>query len=309
MSEVVPGPSEDDRDARVVIDAFAAFRDANRETFPAPPVAWVFATARRRQRVDRYRGWLATAAAVLPAILLVLGSTTLLNMAGGDEPRRAGGATAAYSTTPTDSPQASGSRTPGPETSTRGREPTGPRAGSRLNLSNATIELPPAGGCPGGVLDFSGGQATDPGGCGWQIGTWLVSYANLDGIPGQEIVTRFVAGATSGVVALRPPGQNAPMRTVRTMGYVMTADSDALSLDWIGVSPYGLVTVGLSDSSAGGTVQQTREYRWAPSAQAFVRVDLPPEPPATDPEPDPAPTQPEPEPSAPEPSETLAPST
>jgi hypothetical protein len=300
MSEVAPGPGGDDRDARTVADAFAAFRDINREAFSAPPVEWVFATARRRQRVERYRGWLATAAAVLPAILLALGSTTLLNFAGGDEPRRAESTddvAEAPSTSPSYAPT---SPTPQPGTGTRSRQPTKPHGGTWFDLANATVDLPPVAGCSGGLLTLSAGWASDAGGCAWQVGIWRSHYANLDGVPGQEIVTRFTAGGTPGVVALRPAGRNA---TVWTMGYVMTAaDTGGLSVDWIGVSLDGLVTVGLSDGS-GGTAQQTRSYRWEPSAQTFVLVGEPAKPPGPEPEPEPVPTDPTIEPSTTAPSD------
>jgi hypothetical protein len=299
MSEVVSRSTDEERNARIVAEAFASFRDANRDAFPAPPVSRVIAAARHRQRLDRYRGWLATAAAVLPAMLLALGSTTLLNLAGGDEPRRADGSVATAPPTPTASPEASASRTPQPGTSTRGREPAGAGDQSRFELSNATVDLPPAGDCPGGVLDFSAGQANDPAGCLWQVGVWRSHHANLDGVAGQEIVTRFTVGTISGVVALRPAGRNAP---VRTMGYVITsADTAGLNVAWVGVSPDGLITIGLSGGSTA-TTQQVRSYRWEPSAQAFAQVDGSTAAPDPEPEPEPVPTTPAAEPSTLEPS-------
>lgn len=297
MSETGPGPIED---SRVVANAFAAFREVNRDEFTPPPVEWVYATARRRQQLNRQHGWLATAAAVLPAMLLLLGSTALLSMAGGDERRHAGGHRATVEATLPGSPGASGSRPPEPSTSPRGRETTGPRGGPSVNLASATIDLPGVAGCSGGVLAFTAGHAKDLGGCAWQIGGWPARHANLDGVAGDEIVTRFTAGGTSGVVALRPPVADAQPRVVRTMGYVMTVDPAGPPIAWVSVAPGGLITVALS-GGGDGAAQQSRSYRWAPSAQAFVLVDVPTEPPVTE-EPSPLPPEPEPEPSVLDPS-------
>jgi hypothetical protein len=305
MSETGPGSSGNDRDLRIVTDAFAAFRETSRDAFPPPPVASVYATAHRRQRLTRRRGWLATAAAVLPAILLLLGSTTLLSMAGGDDRRPTGNGRATVDATVPGSPQASGSRSPGPGTSTRSRQPTRPRGGIQVDLASATINLPAVAGCPGGVLAFAAGRATDPAGCGWQVGIWPARYANLDGVAGQETVTRFTAGATSGVVALRPPAAGTRPRVVQTMGYVMTADPGVESVAWVEISSSGLITVGLSGGDAAGTSQQGQSYRWDPSAQAFLLLNVPTQPPDTDP---PGSVPPDPQPSALEPSLSASPS-
>lgn len=296
MSETGPGPIEDDR---VVANAFAAFREVNRDTFAPPPVEWVYATVGRRQQLNRQRGWLATAAAVLPAMLLLLGSTTLLSMAGGDERRPTGSDQATVDATLPGSPQASGSRSPGPSTSPRGRETTRPRGGTSINLAGATIDLPGVAGCPGGVLVFTAGRAKDLGGCAWQVGGWPARPANLDGVAGEEIVTRFTAGATSGVVALRPPAPDSQPRIVQTMGYVMTTDPAGPSIAWVNVASSGVITVGLSGSDAA-TFQS---YRWDPSAQAFVLIDVPTKPPPSE---IPLPPSPEPEPSALDPSLTAS---
>ncbi len=301
MSENGPAPIEDDR---VVASAFATFREVNRDAFAPPPVEWVYATAGRRQQLNRQRGWLATAAAVLPAMLLLLGSTTLLSMAGDDERRPAGSDRATVDATPPGSPQASGSHHPGPGTSPRNRETTRPRGGISVDLSSATIDLPGVAGCSGGVLVFTAGRAKDLGGCAWQVGGWPARRANLDGVAGEEIVTRFTAGATSGVVALRPPVTDAQPRIVRTMGYVMTADPAGPPIAWVSVASSGLITVALS-GGGDGAAQQSRNYRWDPSAQAFVLVDVPTEPPPTE---MPSPLPPEPAPSVLDPSLTSSPS-
>jgi hypothetical protein len=305
MSEAGPGPGEDDRDSQVVTSAFAAFREVSRDVFAPPPVRWVYTTASRRQQLNRQRGWLATAAAVLPAMLLLLGSTTLLSVAGGDERRPAGSDPATVDATLPGSPQASGSRSAAPGSSPQGRETTRPQGGTSANLASAAIDLPGVAGCPGGVLVFTAGHAEDVGGCAWQLGGWPARHADLDGVAGEEIVTRFTAAATSGVVALRPPAADARPRIVRTMGYVMTTDPTGPAIGWVDVSSGGLITVGLSGGANGGTSQQPLSYRWDPSAQAFLSMDVPPEPPATE---LPLPPSPEPEPSALDPSLTASPS-
>jgi hypothetical protein len=145
------------------------------------------------------------------------------------------------------------------------------------------------------VLAFTAGRAKDLGGCAWQLGGWPTRPANLDGVPGEEIVTRFTAGATSGVVALHPPAPDSQPRIVRTMGYVMTTDPAGPSITWVSVASSGLITVGLADTSQG--------YRWDPSAQAFLLVETPTKPPASE---MPLPPSAEPEPSALDPSLTAS---
>ncbi|MGH3657042.1 MAG: hypothetical protein ACRDUA_10300 [Micromonosporaceae bacterium] len=280
MTDAPPEPSA--RDERLVADAFAAFRDSNRSSFPTPPIERVYAQARRQQHQRRYRSGIAAAA----ALVLLVAVTVLFNLVGSDQGQPTADGTPAASEPPAGSATPSRPHSPDPSDGTKRPEQRNPLHPRGNDLANATIELAPINGCGGGALQFSEGHANDAGGCGWQIGYAAPRYPNLDRTGRPEIVTTVSAGGGTGVVALQVP----PRGALTTMGYVVVGEPGTQTVESISVSDDGLIRVGLSDSTydTGSPQRQTRGYRWAASAQAFVQVEGP----TSFPSPEPDPSQP-----------------
>jgi len=252
-----------DRDEQLVIAAFAAFRAERLGSFHPPPVDQVYAAATRHQRARRYRTGIAAAA----ALVLVLGTGALFTLVGSDQPRPSAGLGESASTTPDPSPPASLSPEP-PTGGNHGGDTGKPTAGSgAVDVLDATIAMPELGGCPGGVLHFTDGVATDEGGFVWRLSA-DVMHKDLDGTAGVESITRVTAGGQSAVVAIR--GTKAS--ELKAMGYVVVPAQDE-TITWLAVSTDGTITVGIADPSSGD--EQRRTYRWAASAEAFTQVGGP----------------------------------
>lgn len=272
-------PTDGQPDERVVAGAFAAYRDESRGTFPAPPPAAVFAAARRRH----HQRWVASGLAAAMVAGLVAGGAALAQTM--TRPDHAPVATPPGVTTP--APTESPSRTPHPPgTDDGGSGKPGEPATPRIDLRNATIELPswPSGTCPAGAYTFADGKAATP------SGTYRIlpdgaapRYADLDGEGGAEALARIQCSGgeewADGVVAVRVTGD----RTATTMAYVITfAGGERIT----GVDTDGR-TVSVRVKAEG--LAQRHRYRW--DGERFAPVGGPsgsPDPGSPTPDPDPS---------------------
>jgi len=149
--------------------AFAAYRATAYQNFPAPPVATILTSARRRSQ----RRWLTGGLSAAAAIVVLAGSIVLYQGSrptDGTEAAREPSPSFSVSSSPTPSPSP-----PQPPASS-------PRMGvdeppvihlEEIDLHNTTITLPAMPdepeGCDGGTYTFEDGRASPPGDYEWLI--------------------------------------------------------------------------------------------------------------------------------------------
>lgn len=142
-----------------------------------------------------------------------------------------------------------------------------------VDWRNATLPLPRIGSCPAQTVDFTDGAArTDDAVYRFPPDREII-YADVTGEgvedalvfmdcgpPASEYSTSLIAMTTDDAGAVRALG------TVVDTGVWTLQPTDATV--W-----YGDIAVAITDIETGDV--STRYYRWAASAQAFVRVDGP----------------------------------
>jgi len=151
--------------------------------------------------------------------------------------------------------------------------PATPAAASvtEVDWRNATFDVPAIGACPADRVHFTDGSADTGAGVYRFTPGQPVRYADVTG----EGVTDALA-----VLDCGPPGSEytsalvglttrADGTTIRTLGPVVVAPDWTTTIGDV-TTWYGDVAVLLTGSDGD---RQTRYYRWASSAQAFVRID------------------------------------
>lgn len=142
-----------------------------------------------------------------------------------------------------------------------------------VDWRNETLPLPEVGFCPAQTVDFTNGAARTPGSVYRFAPNEDIVYADVTGEgvedalifmqcgpPASEYSTAVIAMTTDAAGNVRPLG------TVSNPGTWTSRPSDVMVF-------YGDIGVAVTDTETGAI--STRYYRWAASAQAFVRIDGP----------------------------------
>jgi len=241
-----------------IADAFEGFRGDALPTFSPPGPDAVRVTVRRRQRNKA----IAVAACAIVALAGV--GIALANVRGSSDDLQPA---PAPSVTPSTTPSTNASTTPSGTPSSGG---TGIDVGA-VTWRNGTIPIPAGEGCPGGVVNVSGGEAR-AGGYTYRVldGGATPAYGDLDGDGTKDAVIPVACG-NAGELGQYLAGIGSKGKELRPLGMI-AAENWGVVFSSYQVSG-GVVVATVKETLTETPRTQVRRYQW--NGRRFTQVGGP----------------------------------